>query len=236
MTTGFEQALMRQKQSGNIPVIGDIKCKSPKEGDLLQGRDPVAVAALLAQTGAPCLSVVTEGEHFGGSLALLEAVAARTNLPILRKDFIETEEDLRQTRAHGATAVLLMCAVQPEPLLCRLYEQALKLGLEPLVETHTRQELLLVEKLGARLVGINNRNIQQWEQDDGSVDTTDQLAALAPKGALVISESAIATPAQARQAIEAGADAVLVGTAIWQAADTAGFYRALCEGKAEDNG
>lgn len=233
MNTKFSQALLARKQAGFLPVIPDIKCISPKEGDLLRGRAPAAAAKLLAAAGAPALSVVTEPKNFGGSLALLEHIAAATTLPVLRKDFITCAADLKLTKACGADAVLLICAILPFPLLEELYKEALEIGLEPLVETHTPEELRRAEKIGAKLVGINNRNILELEKDDGNVTATTRLAAFKPKDALLISESAIQTPAQAQAAIRAGADAVLIGTAIWQAENMRECYLALTKGTGE---
>ncbi|MDD3654031.1 MAG: indole-3-glycerol-phosphate synthase [Desulfotomaculaceae bacterium] len=230
MNTKFSEALLARKQAGFIPVIPDIKCTSPKEGDLLQGRDPVEAAKLLAAAGAPALSVVTEPKNFGGSLALLERIAEATALPVLRKDFINCEEDLLLTKACGAEAILLICALQTPPLLAKLYQEALKIGLEPLVETHTQEELILAGKIGAKLVGINNRNILELEIDDGTVSATALLAKYKPKDALLISESSLQTPAQARAAVQAGSDAVLVGTAIWQAENMVERYLAFSQG------
>lgn len=233
MNTKFSDALLARKQAGFIPVIPDIKCTSPKEGDLLRGRDPVEAAKLLAKAGAPALSVVTEPINFGGSIELLERIAAATTLPILRKDFITCAEDLKLTKACGAEAILLLCATQPFPLLVKLYEEALRIGLEPLVEAHTKEELILAGKIGAKLVGINNRNILELEKDDGTVSATAQLAKYKPKDAILISESSIQTPAQAQAAIRAGADAVLIGTAIWQAENMRECYLALSKGMGE---
>lgn len=230
MTTRFSDSLKARKQAGFIPVIPDIKCTSPKEGDLLRGRDPVEAARLLAEAGAPALSVVTEPKNFGGSLELLERIAAAIKLPVLRKDFITCIDDLKVSKDCGAEAILLICATQPFPLLLKLYEEALKIGLEPLVETHTKEELILAGKIGAKLVGINNRNILELEKDEGTVSATELLAKYKPKDALLISESAIQTPAQAQAAVRAGADAVLIGTAIWQADNMFEYYLALSKG------
>lgn len=230
MNSRFSDAIMKKKAQGGIPVIPDIKCISPKEGDLLKGRNPVEVAKTLAGIGAPVISVVTEPKSFGGSMKLLEDIAKDTGLPILRKDFITDIDDLRRTKDCGADAVLLMCAVQSPPLLFRLFEEAIKIGLEPLVEAHTKEELFLVKELGVKLVGINNRNILELEKDNGTASVTKQLADYAPADAVLISESSIGSPEEAKLAIDAGADAVLVGTAIWQAANMRDFYMALCYG------
>jgi indole-3-glycerol phosphate synthase len=215
----FSQSLLTAKASGRIPVIADIKCRSPQHGDLLRGRDPVACAEMLAHDGAPALSVVTEPLRFGGSLELLERIVKATSLPILRKDFVETTDDLMRTRDAGATAILLMIAVLPEATLETLYSKSLELGLEPLIEVHTTEEMAIAKQLGATLIGINNRDITKWECDDGTVQTTQHLIRHAPLGATLISESGITTPADVRAAIQAGCTAVLIGTALWQAPD-----------------
>jgi len=232
MNTEFSAALIKKKKAGLIPVIPDIKLRSPKEGELLRGRDPFEAAALLAALGAPALSVVTEAENFGGSLSLLQGVVQSSGLPVLRKDFIRSVEDLRKSKEYGARAVLLICAMLPRPLLSRLYEESIKLGMEPLVEAHNEEELLLAGELKAGLVGINNRDILQLEKDGGGVSLTAKLAAYRPQGALLVSESAIGSPEEAALAVRAGANAVLVGTAIWHAPDLPAFYAALCRGGA----
>ena len=230
MNTRFSEALRVKKQTGSIPVIPDFKSISPKEGDLFGMRDSVDLACLMASAGAPALSVVTERESFGGSLAMLERIASATDLPVLRKDFIKNTDDLKATRDAGADAVLLICAMMDETSLEHLFEQALTLGLEPFVEAHTIAELEFIGTLGATLVGINNRDIIGLEKDAGTVSHTTSLAKYAPKDALLVSESGILSPPDTRAAIDAGADAVLVGTAIWQAENTETFYRLLCRG------
>jgi indole-3-glycerol phosphate synthase len=193
----------------------------------MAGRDPVAQAVALAEAGAPALSVVTEAESFGGSPELARRVAEATGLPVLRKDFLATPADIDASAALGVRAVLLMYATAGRKVVDDLAARALAAGLEPFVETHDAQELAWARDLGATLVGINNRDITALERDDGTVARTASLAALAPPGAVVVSESGIATPADAAAAIAAGADAVLVGTALWRAADPVACYRAL---------
>lgn len=229
--TEFSNSIRIRQQAGYIPVIPDIKCKSPKEGDLLRGRDPVVTARLLVEAGAPVLSVVTESENFGGSLELLEQVIRETGVPVLRKDFINSREDLIVTRDIGASAILLISSMLNQEQLEYLYEAAIELGLEPLVETHSISEIKYAAKLGAGLVGINNRNIIELERDDGTVEATASLAAYKPEGCVLISESAIATQADANSAVLAGADAVLVGTSLWQAEDMLTLYAELSQRK-----
>ncbi|MDR0434240.1 MAG: indole-3-glycerol-phosphate synthase [Gracilibacteraceae bacterium] len=223
---GLLTAVRARRQAGFIPVIPDFKVRSPKEGDLTRGRAAGRTALEFKALGAPALSVVTENASFGGSLRLLEETAA-AGLPVLRKDFIREREDLRQSKEAGAAAVLLICALLAPPALAELFAAARELGLTALVETHTEDELALAARLGARLIGINNRDIRRLETDDGAVARTKRLAPLAPPGALLVSESGLQTPADVRAAAQAGADAALVGSALWLAADMGALYDAM---------
>jgi len=197
----------------NSQVIIDFKAISPKDGDLFQGRNPLEVAVQLEKAGVWGLSVVTEPKNFGGSLDLLRSITSAVNLPILRKDFIKTEDDLRETLEAGATHVLLICATMDN--VAEMHEKALQIGLKPVVEVHTRDEMLLAQSIGAKIIGINNKDITILEKDKGTVDLTVELAKLAPKDAFIISESGIRNRADAEVALQSGANAVLVGTAFW---------------------
>jgi len=212
-----------------MPVISEIKVRSPKEGDLLRGRAPAELARTMAGRAIAGVSVVTEAREFGGSVALLREVAAAVEAPILCKDFLRTPDDLAVRHEAGASAVLLTVAVLGRPLLAELHAAAEERGVETLVEVHDAGELegVLEDGLEPTLLGINNRDIRALERDDGDVSLTEQLAGRVPDGWLVLSESAIHGPDDARRARGAGADAVLVGTSILQAADTAGAIDAL---------
>jgi indole-3-glycerol phosphate synthase len=223
----FSAAIVSENARGFAAVIPDIKCISPKEGDLLHGRDPVETAKILAECGASLMSVVTERKHFGGSKKLLRDIAKVVNIPILRKDFITTEDHLLETAELGAAAVLLICATVDEKTLELLYNKALSVGLEPLVEVHTEKEMELAYRLNARLVGINNRDITGLEKDEGGPERTQALISGAPSGSLAISESGITTPPQATAAVACGANAILVGTALWKAVCIKAAYRAF---------
>lgn len=227
--TKCSSALWDKKSTGLIPVITDIKCKSPGEGDLLMGRDPVAIAEKLNAAGVAVISVVTEDKHYGGSPELLYSIAKTVSVPILRKDFISTREQLQESVDIGASGVLLIASMLEKKQLFTLIEEAYKLGLEPLVETHSQDEILAVRELELTFIGINNRNIIEFETDDGNVNTTERLAALAPSGALLVSESSISTREDVARAIAAGAHAVLVGTAILKAKDPVEMYKNFSE-------
>lgn len=225
--TPYTSALWSQYDTGRVPVIPDIKCISPKEGDLLRGRDPVSLAKQLVAGGARVLSVVTESEHFGGSPQLLEKIAAETKVPVLRKDFIREKRHLIETKEIGASAVLLIAAMLEKKQLFQLIEDALSIGLEPLVETHNEEEIQSIQHLDLTFVGINNRNIVDLELDNGTVSRTEQLVSIAPKHAFILSESGIQTPEDVKRAIDAGAHGVLVGTAILQAQDPVEMYQQM---------
>lgn len=225
--TKCTSALWKEYQLGRMPVIPDIKLKSPGEGDLMFGRNPAETAKRLEQAGAPVISVVTEAEHYGGSLDLLREISQAVSVPVLRKDFIKTKEELQESAAHGASGVLLISSILENKQLSQLIDEAYRLGLEPLVETHNESEILAVKDLNLTFIGINNRNIIQWEMDDGTVNTTETLARFVPSGAFLLSESSISSPDDVARAAKAGAHGVLVGTAIHKAADPFDYYHKL---------
>ena len=223
----FVKSLRRCAQSGRVPVIPDFKMISPSDGPLFQGRDVIADARAMEKAGAAALSVLTEPNQFGGSLELLKQITNAVHIPVLRKDFLHSRADLEETVRCGAKAVLLICSCMTQTTLKELYYGALELGLDPLVEAHSTEELYFAASLGAQLVGINNRNILTLERDGGTVSTTARLALAKPSSSFLISESGIQTAADVRIALQSGADAVLVGTAIWKADDPFAFYETL---------
>ena len=219
---------MRQRE-GRLPLLAEVKVRSPKEGDLLRGRDPVELARTYASRPIAGISVVTEPNDFGGSVDLLRQVAAAIDVPVLRKDFVVDRAGLEETVAAGAAAILLTVSMIDRVVFVDLHDAAQDLGLETLVEVHDAGELewVRVEELEPDILGINNRDIVQREVDDGDVSLTEELISFVPEGWLVLSESAIGGPDDARRAREAGADAVLVGTSILKAPDPAAAIDAL---------
>jgi indole-3-glycerol phosphate synthase len=221
---------IRQRQAeGRLPVISEIKVRSPKEGELLRGRDPVELARTYASRPVAGISVVTEPKDFGGSVDLLRSVVAAVDVPVLRKDFVRDYAGLEETAAAGAAAILLTVSMIGQDVFAQLHNEAQELGLETLVEVHDAGELELVRvlQLEPDLLGINNRDIVVREVDDGDVTLTEDLVQFVPSGWLVLSESAISGPDDARRARDAGADAVLVGTSILRAPDPAAAIDAL---------
>jgi indole-3-glycerol phosphate synthase len=222
-------SIRRRQAEGLLPVLSEIKVRSPKEGDLLRGRAPEDLAAVMATTPIAGLSVVTDLIHFGGDTDIIRTIRPLVPVPILRKDFTASERDLDETVDCGADAILLtVCLLDDEPL-ARLCAAASERGLETLVEVHDDKDVARVVDLGLRpdVLGVNNRDIQIGETDDGDVTLTERLVPSLPPGSVLLSESSIPGPADARRARQAGADAVLVGTAILQAPDPAEAILAL---------
>jgi len=221
-------ASIRKRQSeGRFPVISEIKVRSDKEGDLLRGRDPVLLAREMTQHSVAGISVVTEPEHFGGHEGLLRAVAAAVNVPVLHKDFIITEHQIRESAACGASAVLLITALLETKQMAQLIEVAKDCRLETLVEAHNIAEIRKVECLPFDLMGINNRDITIFEVDDNDVSRTEELAGSCKGPRILISESSISSAADVRRAGRSGADAVLVGTAVLKVGNVAAFLDEL---------
>lgn len=223
----FSRSILEARGRGLSAVIADIKPVSPRDGDLLRQRSPADLARSLEHAGACALSVVTEPEHFGGSVAMLRQVAEASRLPVLRKDFFVGTDQVVESRDAGARAVLLTLATIPDPLAGELYAKAWELGLEAVVEVHTEAELERALRLDPTIVGVNNRDLLRLEKDDGSVSVTERLAPLVPGHVLTISESSLLCCDDVRRAFAAGADAVLVGTAVLQAGNVAARLREL---------
>ena len=209
---GFRRALL-----GRGPrVIAELKRRSPSKGEIRPDFDPVAIARAYEAGGAAALSVLTDERYFGGSLAVLAAVRAVTELPLLRKDFVIDAYQIDEARAAGADAVLLIVAALAPAELARLLEHARSLGLDALVEVHDEAELDVAKGIGADLIGINNRDLRSFVTD---LAVTERLARRVPQGALVVAESGISGPADLARLARAGASAFLVGTSLMREAD-----------------
>ncbi len=194
-----------------VKIIAEVKRASPSRGDLADIPDPALQARRYEEGGASAISVLTEGRKFKGSLADLEAVKAAVSLPVLRKDFIATEYQILEARASGADLVLLIVAALEQDLLARLHALVLELGMTPLVETHSADEVDRASDLGAKLVGVNARDLSTFQLDR---DLFGRLADRIPADAVKIAESAVLAPADVAHYRAAGADVVLVGEAL----------------------
>lgn len=204
-------ALVALAPADRVKIIAEVKRASPSRGALAEIPDPALQARLYEQGGASAISVLTEERRFGGSLADLEAVTASVSLPVLRKDFIATPYQVFEARAAGADLVLLIVAGLEPQVLRDLYALILQLGMTPLVETHSAEELDLAIDLGASLIGVNARSLQTLELDR---DLFGRLVDRIPDTAIKIAESAVLTPADVTHYRSAGADVVLIGEAL----------------------
>lgn len=204
------------RRDGAVPVIAEIKRASPSKGRLADIDDPASLAREYERGGAAAISVLTEGRRFLGSLDDLDAVRAAVGVPVLRKDFITTDYQIWEARAHGADIVLLIVAALDDDALGRLLALTHELGMTALVETHTRQEIERAVAAGARVIGINARDLKDLRVDVG------RYAALAdglPDDVIKVAESGVFGETEVEDYARAGADAVLVGEGVATADD-----------------
>ena len=204
-------ALAALAPAERVKVIAEVKRASPSRGDLAAIPDPAHQALLYEEGGASAISVLTEGRRFKGSLADLETVKTAVSLPVLRKDFIATPYQVLEARAAGADIVLLIVAALDQPTLRALHELVLQLGMTPLVEAHSADEVARAVDVGAALIGVNARDLTTFELDR---DLFGRLAGRIPAGVVKVAESAVKTPADVVHYRAAGADVVLIGEAL----------------------
>lgn len=213
---GFAAALAARVTRGQAAVIAEIKQASPSKGLLRADFDPPAIARSYLAGGAACLSVLTDGPFFRGSLDHLRAVRAAVELPLLRKDFLLDPYQVYEARAAGADCILLIVAALDDARLTDLHAAAAELGLDALIEVHDEYELDRALTLAPRLLGINNRNLHTFET---RLDTTVRLAGRMPRDCLPVAESGIHSAADVALIRGAGVHAFLVGEAFMRAAD-----------------
>jgi indole-3-glycerol phosphate synthase len=194
-----------------VAVIAEVKRSSPSQGMLAEIADPAALAVEYEAGGAAAISVLTEGRRFSGSLDDLVRVRCAVSIPVLRKDFIVTAYQLFEARAAGADMALLIVAALTDHELVALVERAASIGLTPLVEVHTADEVRRAADAGAKIIGVNARNLQTLEVDP---TTFARLAPLIPDGVVRIAESGVRGPRDVIDLARAGADVVLVGEAL----------------------
>jgi len=211
---------------GTVHVIAEIKRASPSRGSLAAIPDPARLAREYADGGASAISVLTEGRRFGGSLRDLRDVREAVDVPILRKDFLATEYQLLEARAAGADIVLLIVAALEQRVLARLHDFALELGMSVLVETHDAEEVARAADVGARIVGVNARDLSTFELDRSLFG---RIVDRIPEGAIRVAESAVTSPEDVAAYRAAGADAVLVGEALVTGGDPAAAVRSYLE-------
>ena len=208
---GALECLGRLKQADAVSVIAEVKRSSPSKGSLASIDDPAALAVEYETGGASAISVLTEQRRFNGSLADLDAVRARVDVPVLRKDFVVTPYQVWEARAHGADLVLIIVAALEQTVLESLVERVHSLGMTALVEAHNLEEVRRAVDAGARVVGVNARNLSTFELDR---DLFARLAPLIPEGTVTVAESAVLGVDDVIHYRRSGADAVLVGEAL----------------------
>ena len=205
-------------------VIAEVKRSSPSKGDLAPITDPAALAEKYQEAGAAAVSVLTEQRRFGGSLADLDAVRSRIEIPVLRKDFMVDEYQFLEARAHGADIVLLIVAALSKSQLKDFYDLATELGMASLVEVHTQSELESAMDISPRIVGVNSRNLKTLEV---SASVFEELIPAIPSSVIRVAESGISTHAEVAQAQKAGATAILVGESLVKSGDPISAMREL---------
>ena len=204
------------RRADKIALIAEVKKASPSKGVIRESFDPVAIARIYEQHGAACISVLTDEPYFQGHIEFLRWIKEAVQIPVLRKDFILDSYQVLEARAYGADAVLLIAECLNDEQLPQLYTEVLALGMTPLVEIYEPENLGRVVDLGAKLIGINNRNLRTFEVD---LEHTIRLRREIPSDRVVVGESGIQTYGDVRRLAEAGVQAILVGESLMREAD-----------------
>jgi indole-3-glycerol phosphate synthase len=225
----FGDALARDK----VNVIAEIKKASPSAGVLRRDFEPAALARAFEGAGAAALSVLTEEENFQGALAHLRDARAAVGLPVLRKDFIVDAWQVWEARAANADSFLLIAAALDDTALATLLALGRELGMEALVEVHTPEELERVLAAGARIVGVNNRNLHTLEV---RVETSLELIEMIPQDCIAVSESGLRSAEDLRRFRAAGFDAFLIGESLMREADPGGALQRLIDAVSQRSG
>ncbi len=213
---GFLAAL--EKSAKTMPaLIAEIKKASPSKGVIREDFTPSDIARAYTNAGASCLSVLTDEKFFQGNALYLKQAKAISQLPVLRKDFIIDPVQVIESRAIGADAILLIMAMLKDDQAKAIIDETTRFGMDILVEVHTKQELMRAIRLGARLIGINNRDLKSFKT---SFDVFKSLANYAPKQAFLVAESGIQTASDLIELAEYGAQGFLVGESLMRSKNT----------------
>jgi indole-3-glycerol phosphate synthase len=221
---GFREALRGAYSPGQLPLIAEIKKASPSKGVIRSDFDPPALARAYERGGATCLSVLTDGPSFQGADDDLVAARGACGLPCLRKEFLIDPWQVAESRALGADAILVILALADDSLASDLMSETRRLGMDVLVETHDRNEFGRAARLGADLIGVNNRDLRTFVTD---LAVTEILAEEMPTNTLLVTESGIFTTTDVARMEAAGARAMLVGESLMRAADVETATRVL---------
>ncbi len=221
---GFGQALKAKLLESKCGLITEFKRRSPSGGEIRPGADPASVARAYQEGGAACLSVLTDGPYFGGSVEDLLAARAAVPLPVLRKDFILNTWQVYESRAMGADCILLIMAALTDATARELEETARSLDMDVLVEVHDQRELERAMGMQSPLLGINNRDLKAMRT---SIETTLELAPMVPPDRILVTESGIRTHADVTRLAAVGAHCLLVGESLLREDDIATATRRL---------
>jgi indole-3-glycerol phosphate synthase len=209
-----------------VAVIAEVKRRSPSAGPIREDLDPTERAELYARHGAAAISVLTDGPYFGGSLADLAGAARRAPVPILRKDFIVDELQVLEARAAGAAAVLLIVRALDRARLGQLLRFSGEWGLDALVEVHTQAELDVALETGSEIIGVNSRDLDTFRLDTVKAR---EIIGLVPGDRVAVAESGMSAASDIELAARAGADAVLIGTALSAASTPGALLESFCQ-------
>ena len=219
----FEKSL-RKNDISDISFICEIKKASPSKGVIAEDFPYLQIAKEYESAGAAAISILTEPFYFQGDDCYLREIADTVSIPLLRKDFTVDAYMLYEAKVLGASAVLLICAILDKEILTEYIETAHSIGLSALVETHDEREVETALKAGARIIGVNNRDLKTFEVD---INTSERLRRLVPKDKIFVSESGIKTPADVQKLRVIGANAALIGETLMRSPDKSAELRKL---------
>lgn len=209
-------------------IIAEIKIRSPRDGDLLGNRDPLSIAHSFETAGATALSFITGPVEYGGNTQLLKKICLETSIPVLRKDIISSGGDIKATMDFGAKAVLLIASLLEKDLLRNLVSLAHDMNIDTVVEVHSDSDIEKAICTECQLIGINNRDINRFEMDSGTVGVTEELRSLIPSNLKVISMSGIETSLDLERVLSIS-DAALIGTTLMKSGDPGAKLREFLE-------